>query len=140
MFLVIFNVFNFIVVIKFLFEEFNELLICIGYFVCFNVLWFGVGNIIWVFLMCVIGKWLVYFVVLLLLMVVNIWLYEVKSYGSLFVVCIILGFVVLVLDVIVLLFVIDFFFVYECGYCMMMFYMVFSSGFFFGLLICVWII
>jgi MFS family permease len=134
-----FNASNFTVAIKPLSEEFNESSTRTGYLVCFNVLWLGVGNIIWVPLMRVTGKRPVYLAALLLLTAANIWSYEAKSYGSLLAARIISGFAASASDATVPSLVTDLFFVHERGHCMMMFHMALSSGFFLGPLICAWI-
>ena len=53
------------------------------YLVCFNVLLFGCGNLLWVPLSRIIGMRPVYLTSLLLLIAANVWSMKAKSYGSL---------------------------------------------------------
>ena len=54
-----------------------------AYLVCFNVLLFGCGNLLWVPLSRIIGMRPVYLTSLLLLVVTNVWSMKATSYGSL---------------------------------------------------------
>jgi MFS family permease len=53
------------------------------YLVCFNVLFFGLGNLLWVPLSRIIGMRPVYLAATLVLIVSNIWSMKATSYGSL---------------------------------------------------------
>ncbi|CAK7219707.1 hypothetical protein SBRCBS47491_003938 [Sporothrix bragantina] len=134
-----FNSSNFTVAVQPLALEFKQSTTRIGYFVCFNVLWLGVGNLIWVPLARVIGKRPVYLASVLLLVGTNIWSYFTKSYGSLLAARIISGFAASSADATVPSLVADLFFVHERGHCMMIFHMALSIGFFLGPLICAYI-
>ncbi|CAK7210553.1 hypothetical protein SEUCBS140593_000865 [Sporothrix eucalyptigena] len=134
-----FNSSNFTVAVQPLAAEFDQSTTRIGYLVCFNVLWLGVGNLVWVPLARAYGKRPVYLLSLLLLVGTNVWSYEAKSYGSLLPARIISGFAASSADATVPSLVADLFFVHERGHCMMIFHMALSIGFFLGPLICAYI-
>ncbi len=53
------------------------------YLVCFNVLLFGAGNLLWVPIARIIGMRPMYLISILLLIVANAWSMKATSYGSL---------------------------------------------------------
>lgn len=134
-----FNSSNFTVAVQPLAAEFGQSPTRIGYLVCFNVLWLGVGNLVWVPLSRVVGKRPVYLVSLLLFIGTNVWSFEAHSYGSLLSARIVSGFAASAADATVPSLVADLFFIHERGHCMMIFHMSLSIGFFLGPLICAYI-
>jgi MFS family permease len=133
------NASNFTVAIVPLSKEFEESSTRTGYLVCFNTLWLGLGNLIWVSVMRVVGKRPVYLLALLIFVGANVWSREAQSYGSLLASRIVSAFASSAADATVPSLVADLFFVHERGHCMMLFHFALSCGFFGGPLISAYI-
>jgi predicted MFS family arabinose efflux permease len=120
-------------------DEFHQTPTRAGYVVCFNLLFMGLGNLLWVPLSRVIGKRPVYLSALLLFTACNIWAYEASSYGSLLAARIISGLAAAAADATVPSLIADLFPIHERGHYMMIFHFALSTGFFIGPLICAYI-
>lgn len=134
-----FNSSNLVVAVVLLAAEFNQSPTRTGYVICFNLLFMGVGNLLWVPLSRVIGKRPVYLIALLLFTGCNVWTFESHSYESLLASRIVSGLAASAADATVPSLIADLFFVHERGHCMMVFHFALSTGFFIGPLICAYI-
>ncbi|KAK1009776.1 hypothetical protein LTR54_005572 [Friedmanniomyces endolithicus] len=101
----------------------------------FNVLMFGLGNVIWVPLMRVLGKRPVYLIALIVFVAANAWSTRATTFGSLLGGRVIAGFGASAADATVPSAVADMFFLDQRGHCMMFFHFALSSGIFLGPLI-----
>ncbi|KAK5719971.1 hypothetical protein LTR15_007244 [Elasticomyces elasticus] len=101
----------------------------------FNVLMFGLGNVIWVPLMRVAGKRPVYLLALVVFVAANAWSTRATSFGSLLGGRMVAGFGASAADATVPSVVADMFFLDQRGHCMMFFHFALSSGIFLGPLI-----
>jgi len=105
------------------------------FLVGFNVLMFGLGNILWVPLMRVLGKRPVYLLALAVFVAANAWSTRATSWGSLLGGRMVSGFGAAAADATVPSAVADMFFVDVRGHCMMFFHFALASGIFLGPLI-----
>lgn len=98
----------------------------------FNVLMFGLGNILWVPLMRVLGKRPVYLMALALLVGANAWSATAASYGSLLAARMVSGIGASAADATVPSAVAEMFFLEQRGHCMMFFHIALTGGVFIG--------
>lgn len=110
------------------------------FLVGFNVLMFGLGNILWVPLMRVLGKRPVYLMALAVFVAANAWSTKATSWGSLLGGRMVAGFGASAADATVPSAVAEMFFVDERGHCMMFFHFALASGIFMGPLINAYIV
>lgn len=110
------------------------------FLVAFNVLMFGLGNILWVPLMRVLGKRPVYLIALAVFVAANAWSTKATSWGSLLGGRMIAGFGAAAADATVPSVVNDMFTIEHRGHCMMFFHFALASGIFLGPLINAWIV
>lgn len=110
------------------------------YLVCFNILFFGLGNLFWVPMMRVTGKRPVYLCSMALLAVSNVWSMTAHSYGSLLGSRILSGVAASAADATVPSVVTDMFSLQHRGRCMMFFHLALSSGLFIGPLISAYLV
>ncbi|TVY75768.1 putative MFS-type transporter [Lachnellula suecica] len=116
-------------------KEFKKSNFEIGYLVCFNILFLGVGNIFWVPLMRIIGKRPVFLISLPILAVTNVWAARTHNFNSLLASQIASGFAGAAAEASVPAVAADLFFVHQRGTVLMMFHMALSFGAFLGPLI-----
>lgn len=102
------------------------------FLVGFNVLMFGLGNILWVPLMRVIGKRPVYLLALALVVGANAWSATAASYGSLLAGRMVSGIGAAAADATVPSAVAEMFFLEERGHMMMFFHLALAGGVFIG--------
>ncbi|KAF2765157.1 polyamine transporter [Teratosphaeria nubilosa] len=131
---------NFTVAIVALEKEFHTTSTRATFLVGFNVLMFGLGNILWVPLMRVLGKRPVYLLALSLFVAANAWSARATSWGSLLGGRMVSGFGASAADATVPSVVSDMFFADERGHRMMSFHFALASGIFLGPLINAWIV
>jgi MFS family permease len=105
------------------------------FLVGFNVLMFGLGNVLWVPLMRVIGKRPVYLIALAVFVAANAWSAKATSWGSLLGGRMVSGFGASAADATVPSAVAEMFFLDQRGHCMMFFHLALASGIFLGPLI-----
>ncbi|EMC91132.1 hypothetical protein BAUCODRAFT_39273 [Baudoinia panamericana UAMH 10762] len=98
----------------------------------FNVLMFGLGNVLWVPLMRVFGKRPVYLMALAVFIAANAWSTTAKTWGSLLGGRMLSGFGASAADATVPSLVADMFFLDQRGNCMMFFSFALSTGIFLG--------
>jgi MFS family permease len=134
-----FNSSNLVVAVVRISDEFHQSPTRTGYVVCFNLLFMGLGNLLWVPLSRVIGKRPVYLSALLLFTACNVWTYEACTYESLLASRIVSGLASAAADATVPSLIADLFFVHERGHYMMIFHFALSTGFFVGPLICAYV-
>jgi MFS family permease len=101
----------------------------------FNVLMFGLGNILWVPLMRGLGKRPIYLLALAMFVACNVWSMKARTWGSLLGGRMLAGFAASAADATVPSAVADMFFVDQRGHCMMFFHFALASGIFVGPLI-----
>ncbi|KXL43707.1 hypothetical protein M433DRAFT_139156 [Acidomyces richmondensis BFW] len=123
---------NFTVAILPLEQQFHTNSTHATFLVGFNVLMFGLGNILWVPLMRVVGKRPVYLTALAGFVAANAWSTVATSWGSLLGGRMLAGFCGSAADAPVPSAVADMFFVDERGHCMMFFHLSLASGIFLG--------
>ncbi|KAK4546136.1 hypothetical protein LTR36_002273 [Oleoguttula mirabilis] len=131
---------NFTVAIVPLVKHFHITSTHATFLVAFNVLMFGLGNILWVPLMRVLGKRPVYLIALAVFVAANAWSTKATSWGSLLGGRMISGFGAAAADATVPSVVNDMFFIEQRGHCMMFFHFALASGIFLGPLINAWIV
>ncbi|RMX85394.1 hypothetical protein D0869_03874 [Hortaea werneckii] len=131
---------NFTVAVKQLANHFHTDLTHSTFLVGFNVLTFGLGNILWVPTMRVLGKRPVYLLALALFVAANAWSMQARSWNSLLGGRIVAGFAAAAADATVPSVVADMFFLEHRGHCMMYFHIALATGIFLGPLINAWII
>ncbi|KAL3489578.1 major facilitator superfamily domain-containing protein [Aspergillus germanicus] len=134
-----FNSSNLVVAVVRISDDFHQSPTRTGYAVCFNLLFMGLGNLLWVPLSRVIGKRPVYLSALLLFTACNIWTYEASTYESLLVSRIISGLAAAAADATIPSLIADLFLIHERGHYMMIFHFALSTGFFVGPLICAYV-
>jgi MFS family permease len=134
-----FNSSNLVVAVVRISDEFHQSPTRTGYVVCFNLLFMGLGNLLWVPLSRVIGKRPVYLSALLVFTACNIWTYEASTYESLLASRIVSGLAAAAADATVPSLIADLFFIHERGHYMMIFHFALSAGFFVGPLICAYV-
>lgn len=98
----------------------------------FNVLMFGLGNILWVPLMRVFGKRPVYLISIAILVAANAWSATAATWGSLLGGRMVSGFAGAAADATVPSAVAEMFFLEERGHCMMFFHLALATGIFVG--------
>lgn len=126
---------NFTVAVKPMIAEYHISSTRAGFLVCFNVLLFGIGGVIWVPLMRVIGKRPVFLLTMLLVCVFNIWSLCAQSFNSLLASRILSGFAAASADATVPGVVSDLVLAQDRGHYMMIFHLALCSGTFIGPLI-----
>lgn len=131
---------NFTVAILPLSKEFRTDPTHATFLVGFNVLMFGLGNVLWVPLMRVVGKRPVYLIALGVFVAANAWSAKATSWGSLLGGRMIAGFGAAAADATVPSAVADMFFLEQRGHCMMFFHLALASGIFLGPLINAYIV
>lgn len=131
---------NFTVAVVPLSKHFNTDLNHSTFLVGFNVLMFGLGNILWVPMMRVLGKRPVYLLALVLFVVANAWSTQAQTWGSLLGGRMVSGFAASAADATVPSAVADMFFLEQRGHCMMFFHLALATGIFLGPLINAWIV
>ena len=131
---------NFTVAVVPLQREFHVTLTRAVFLIAFNVLMFGLGNILWVPMMRVLGKRPVYLLALAVLIAANVWSTRAQSWGSLLGGRMLAGFGASAADATVPSAVADMFFIDQRGHCMMFFHFALASGIFLGPLINAYIV
>ncbi|KAI7368831.1 putative polyamine transporter [Hortaea werneckii] len=126
---------SFTVAVKQLANHFHTDLTHSTFLVGFNVLTFGLGNILWVPMMGVLGKRPVYLLALALFVAANAWSMQARSWNSLLGGRIVAGFATAAADATVPSAVADMFFLEHRGHCMMYFHIALATGIFLGPLI-----
>ncbi|KAK5108263.1 hypothetical protein LTR62_008647 [Meristemomyces frigidus] len=126
---------NFTVAILPLIKHFHITATRATWLVGFNVLMFGLGNILWVPLMRVVGKRPVYLLALAVFVAANAWSTKAETYGSLLGGRMVAGFGASAADATVPSAVAEMFFVDQRGHCMMFFHFALATGIFLGPLI-----
>ncbi|KAK4561023.1 hypothetical protein LTR86_004978 [Recurvomyces mirabilis] len=101
----------------------------------FNVLMFGLGNLLWVPMSRIIGKRPVYLLALVVFIAANAWSTKATTYGSLLGGRMVAGFGASAADATVPSAVAEMFFVDQRGHCMMFFHFALATGIFLGPLI-----
>ncbi|KAI6838699.1 hypothetical protein KC340_g3892 [Hortaea werneckii] len=131
---------NFTVAVKQPANHFYTNLTHSTFLVGFNVLTFGLGNILWVPMMRVLGKRPVYLLDLALFVAANAWSMQARSWDSLLGGRIVAGFAAAAADATVPSVVADMFFLEHRGHCTMYFHVALATGIFLGPLINAWIV
>ncbi|RMY73710.1 hypothetical protein D0864_10168 [Hortaea werneckii] len=131
---------NFTVAVKQLANHFHTDITHSTFLVGFNVLTFGLGNILWVPLMRVLGKRPVYLLALALFVAANAWSTQAQTWDSLLGGRMVAGFAAAAADATVPSAVADMFFLEHRGHCMMYFHIALASGIFLGPLLNAWIV
>ena len=131
---------NFTVAVIPLSQHFHTDLTHSTFLVGFNVLIFGLGNVLWVPMMCVLGKRPVYLLALAVFVAANAWSTQAQTWGSLLGGRMVSGFAASAADATVPSAVADLFFLDQRGHCMTFFHFALATGVFLGPLINAWIV
>lgn len=131
---------NFTVAIVPLSKEFHTSTDYSTFLVGFNVLAFGIGNLLWVPLMRVLGKRPVYLLALIVFVAANAWSTRATTWGSLLGGRILSGFGAAAADATVPSVVADIFYLDQRGHCMMFYHLSLTSGLFLGPLISAYLV